>query len=84
MLAFTEMYVQGVSTRKVTTIVEKMCGVSVSFTQVSRSTKKPEKVLEVWRNSTLGICDGLVQHWAAGFSTQAGFVYAQATAPAIG
>jgi len=56
MLAFAEMYVQGVSTRKVTTIVEKMCGVSVSSTQVSRSAERLDEVLEAWRNRSLGIC----------------------------
>ena len=34
-LAIAEMYVQGVSTRKVTKIVEELCGHSVSSTQVS-------------------------------------------------
>ena len=35
-LALAEMYVQGVSTRKVSAIVEEFCGVSVSSTQVSQ------------------------------------------------
>jgi transposase-like protein len=35
-LALAEMYVQGVSTRKVSAIVERLCGVSVSSTQVSQ------------------------------------------------
>ena len=33
-LTLAEMYVQGVSTRKVTTIVEQLCGASVSSSQV--------------------------------------------------
>jgi transposase-like protein len=31
------MYVQGVSTRKVTKIVEELCGLEVTSTQVSRA-----------------------------------------------
>ena len=33
-MALAEMYVQGVSTRKVTAIVEQLCGSSVSSSQV--------------------------------------------------
>jgi transposase-like protein len=32
-LALAEMYVQGVSTRKVTKVVEELCGVEVTSTQ---------------------------------------------------
>jgi transposase-like protein len=35
-LAIAEMYVQGVSTRKVTQILEQLCGLNISSTQVSR------------------------------------------------
>ena len=35
-LALAEMYVQGVSTRKVSAIVEQLCGISVSSAQVSQ------------------------------------------------
>src|SRR5437763_17111804 len=37
-LALAEMYVQGVSTRKVAAIVEQLCGTAVSSAQVSRAT----------------------------------------------
>ena len=37
-LALAEMYVQGVSTRKVTAIVEQLCGSGVSSTVVSKAT----------------------------------------------
>jgi transposase-like protein len=53
-LALAEMYVQGVSTRKVTEIVEKMCGSGVSTSEVSRMTKELDEVLEAWRNRPLG------------------------------
>ncbi len=53
-LALAEMYVQGVSTRKVTDIVEKMCGFDVSSSQVSRMAKELDDVLEAWRTRPLG------------------------------
>ena len=37
-LALAEMYVQGVSTRKVAAITEQLCGTEISSTQVSRAT----------------------------------------------
>ena len=37
--AIAEMYVQGVSTRRVTEITKKMCGLEISSTQISRITK---------------------------------------------
>jgi putative transposase len=54
-LALAEMYVQGVSTRKVTEIVEKMCGFEVSSADVSRMTKELDELLEAWRNRPLGL-----------------------------
>ena len=55
-LALAEMYVQGVSTRKVTAITEQLCGVSVSSTQVSRAAALLDEQLEAWRNRPLGRC----------------------------
>lgn len=49
-----EMYVQGVSTRKVTRIVEQLCGFSVSASQVSRLVKTLDTELEAWRLRDLG------------------------------
>ena len=54
-LALAEMYVQGVSTRKVSAIVEKLCGSSVSSTQVSQCAAKLDAHLEIWRNEPLGV-----------------------------
>jgi transposase-like protein len=54
MLALAEMYVQGVSTRKVAAITEKLCGSGVSSTQVSRAAAMLDEVLEPWRNRPLG------------------------------
>jgi transposase-like protein len=53
MLALAEMYVQGVSTRKVAAITEQLCGTSVSATQVSRAASLLDEVLEAWRNRPL-------------------------------
>ena len=54
-LALAEMYVQGVSTRKVSAIVEELCGSSVSSTQVSQCAAKLDDHLEIWRNAPLGV-----------------------------
>lgn len=54
MLALAEMYVQGVSTRRVAAITEQLCGSSVSSTQVSRAAKLLDEVLEAWRKRSLG------------------------------
>jgi putative transposase len=55
-LALAEMYVQGVSTRKVAKITEKLCGSSVSSTQVSQAAAQLDTILEQWRNRPLGAC----------------------------
>lgn len=52
-LALAEMYVQGVSTRKVSAIVEQLCGVSVSSTQVSQCAAKLDAELQAWRTRPL-------------------------------
>lgn len=53
-LALAEMYVQGVSTRKVAAITEQLCGVELSSTQVSRAAAQLDEVLEQWRTRPLG------------------------------
>ena len=53
-LALAEMYVQGVSTRKVSAIVEQLCGHSVSSTQVSQCAARLDAQLEIWRTRPLG------------------------------
>jgi transposase-like protein len=55
-LAWAEMYVQGVSTRKVAAIMEHLCGSEVSSTQVSRAAAELDTVLEAWRSRPLGEC----------------------------
>ena len=53
-LAVAEMYVQGVSTRKIKAITEKLCGLDISSTEVSRISQKMDAELEKWRNCKLG------------------------------
>jgi len=53
-LAVAEMYVQGVSTRKVTEITEKLCGLEITSAQVSRATAALDVSLGKWRNRPLG------------------------------
>ena len=53
-LALAEMYVQGVSTRKVAAITEKLCGFDISSAQVSRLAAEMDAALEAWRNRPLG------------------------------
>jgi putative transposase len=52
-LALAEMYVQGVSTRKVSAIVEELCGASVSSSQVSACAKLLDTELQQWRERPL-------------------------------
>jgi transposase-like protein len=49
-----EMYVQGVSTRKVKAITEELCGIEISATQVSRATAQLDATLQEWRERALG------------------------------
>ena len=53
-LAIAEMYVQGVSTRKVTGVMEQLCGFEVSSTQVSRASQLLDEELTAWRQRPLG------------------------------
>jgi putative transposase len=52
--ALVEMYVQGVSTRKVTRVVETLCGVHVSASAVSAVVRKLDDDIAVWRRRPLG------------------------------
>ena len=53
MLALQEMYVQGVSTRKVSAIVEQLCGATISASEVSALVKKLDVELAAWRSRHL-------------------------------
>ena len=53
-MALAEMYIQGVSTRKVKAITEELCGTEISAMQVSRATAQLDAVLQEWRERPLG------------------------------
>ena len=55
LLSIAEMYVQGVSTRRVKKIVEELCGMDVSSTQVSRAASELDELLSAWRERDLGM-----------------------------
>lgn len=48
-IALAEMYVKGVSTRKVECILEELCGLQVSSTEVSRAAKLLDEELSKWK-----------------------------------
>lgn len=52
-LALMEMYVEGVSTRKVKDITEELCGTSFSKSTVSRLATELDSELEEWRSRPL-------------------------------
>jgi putative transposase len=54
LLAIAEMYLNGVSTRKVTKVLEKMCGLEVTSTDVSRAAKQLDDAIAEWRTRALG------------------------------
>jgi putative transposase len=51
--ALAEMYIQGVSTRKVSAIVEQRCGERISASQVSAITAQLDGTLAAWRQRSL-------------------------------
>jgi transposase-like protein len=52
-LALMEMYVQGVSTRKVKRITEKLCGLEVSRSQVSELARGLDEQVATWRSAPI-------------------------------
>lgn len=59
-LAIAEMYVQGVSTRRVAEITRELCGLDVSSAQVSRASAALDGELEAWRTRELGRCKYMI------------------------
>ncbi len=53
-LAVAQMYVEGVSTRKVTEITQELCGLEITSSQVSRAAKLLDEEVDAWRNRPLG------------------------------
>lgn len=52
-LAIAEMYINGVSTRRVTEITKELCGLDVSSSQVSRISKVLDDEIEKFRNAPI-------------------------------
>jgi transposase-like protein len=59
-VALAEMYVQGVSTRKVKKITEELCGFEVTTAQVSRAAAELDTALTEWRERPLGLIRYLI------------------------
>ena len=59
-MTLAAMYIQGVSTRKVTAILEQLCGTSVSSSQVSKAIALLDETLEAWRQGPLCECPYLI------------------------
>jgi len=59
-IALGEMYVSGVSTRRVNKIIESMCGTQVSSTMVSNAAKKLDDALNAWRDRPIGRIEYLI------------------------
>ena len=53
-MTLAEMYVQGVSTRKVKVITEQLCGMEISSMKVSRATMQLDEILQEWRERSPG------------------------------
>ena len=53
-LSMAQMYIEGVTTRKVSSVLEKMCGLNFSSTDVSRASALLDEELERWRDRPLG------------------------------
>lgn len=55
-LSMAEMYLQGVSTGKVTNIVQELCGINISKSQVSALAGELDKRLNMWRERKVEKC----------------------------
>jgi len=53
-LAIAEMYLQGVSTRKVTAVMQELCGLDVTSMDVSRAVRLLDEEFQKWRERPLG------------------------------
>jgi len=53
-LTMVDMYLNGISTRKVSKVVEELCGYNISKSQVSTLAKDLDETLTLWRGRQLG------------------------------
>jgi transposase-like protein len=83
-LAIAEMYVQGVSTRKVTQVLEQLCGLNISSSQVSRCAALLDDELQQWRERPLSEVPYLILDARYEKVRQAGAVVSCAVLTAIG
>jgi len=83
-LALAEMYVQGVSTRRVQAVTEQLCGLEISSASVSRLTAELDEELTAWRERPLGRLDYLVLDAMYEKVRHGGRVVSQATLIATG
>ena len=51
--AIAEMYIKGVSTRRVTDVMRELCGLEVSSSQVSRAAGELDEELQAWRTRAI-------------------------------
>jgi transposase-like protein len=59
-LSMAQMYIEGVTTRKVSSVLQKMCGLDFSSSDVSRATSRLDDELEKWRTRPLGKVEYLI------------------------
>lgn len=59
-LSMAQMYIEGVTTRKVSSVLQKMCGLDFSSSDVSRATSLLDDELEKWRTRPLGKVEYLI------------------------
>ena len=83
-LALAEMYVQGVSTRKVAAITEQLCGFEVSSGQVSQAAQQLDATLSAWREQPLWACPYVYLDARYERVRQAGLVHKAAVLMAVG
>lgn len=53
-VTLAEMYVKGISTRRVAEVMEQLCGLNVSSADVSRATQRLDAILKDWEQRPLG------------------------------
>ena len=58
-MAVAEMYVKGVSTRKVQAVFDRLCDVNITADQVSRAMREMDDELDAWRNRPVGAVKAL-------------------------
>ncbi len=79
-----EMYVKGVATRKVSAIVEELCGTEISSSQVSNDAQELDAEITAWRTRPLGRYQYLMPDARDEHVRQAGTVVSSAVLLAVG